>query len=458
MKGPNHRLATATLPIMKETARELRRLLELPSTRSPQLRQVLLSDPAAAIAVFRELNHARPGSGEQVSDPGHAVSLVGQDPFRRLLDSLPEIDSSRSVQGAEMAYSQAAHAAFYADALASHNGVNGNGEVPTAALLQNPAVLALWATEPESALRASNAVRDGVPANIAFSAELGEPLVEANRRLARSWSFPRLAKQAIGDWDDFNPKPLMVKLADGLAQSTAASWQHEDKEALTELLSDFLDIDTDQATSWLHRQATDAARSLNRFEYPLPGFELMLLPGEMEEEEEDDGIPAFGASPPQQPETPASPANDLHSTMAGVMRRIREQTGSARVVFAMLSQDRSRLRTRLALGGKAEDGLRSLDLDLGQKNLFTALMGKPQSVWLNRDNARTYQDYLPIPLRRMLGPQGAYMMSLFVKDRPLGLLYGDGPGLSEQGYQQFRELCTEACEALGSGSRVEDAS
>ena len=50
-----------------------------------------------------------------------------------------------------------------------------------------------------------------------------------------------------------------------------------------------------------------------------------------------------------------------------VMRRIRKQTGSARVVFAMLNQDRSRLRTRLALGGQTDDGLRRLDLDLGSE-------------------------------------------------------------------------------------------
>jgi hypothetical protein len=137
--------------------------------------------------------------------------------------------------------------------------------------------------------------------------------------------------------------------------------------------------------------------------------------------------------------------------MADVMRRIRAQTGSARVVFAMLNQDRTRLRTRLALGGKPEDGLRRLDLDLSQKNLFTALMGKPQSLWLNRDNAKSYQGYLPPALRRLMGAHGAYMMSLFVRDRPLGLLYGDGSSLSEQGYRQFRDLCLEASEALGGG-------
>jgi hypothetical protein len=140
--------------------------------------------------------------------------------------------------------------------------------------------------------------------------------------------------------------------------------------------------------------------------------------------------------------------------MADVMRRIREQTGSERVIFAMLNQDRSRLRTRLALGGKPTDGLRKLDLDLGPRNLFTALIAKPQSVWLNRQNARTYEGLLPVSLRQMLSLQGAYIMALFVHEKPLGLLYGDGTTLNEAGYRQFRDLCLEASTVLGAGSSV----
>lgn len=461
MKGINQRLATVTLPIMRETSRELRRLLGLRSTRNQQLQDVLLGDPAATIAVFRELDHTRPGAGETVTDAAHAVSLIGLGPFRRLLDSLPEVEPQKlhgsRMPGKESAYSQAAHAAFYANALSRHRGTTENREIPTAALLQTPAILALWHAEPESAQRASNAVRDGVPTLVAFGAELGESLEDVNRRLAGAWSFPYLAQQAMGDWDDFNPRPHMVRLADGLAQTTAASWQHEDSETFTALLSKFLNLSVDQATAWLHRQATDAARALSRYDYPLPGFELIFMPHESEgqDEEDDHAIPEFGAPRAEQapPETP--PAGDLHSTMADVMRRIRDQTGSARVIFAMLSEDRSRLRTRLALGGKPQDGLRRLDLDLAHKNLFTALMGKPQSLWLNPGNVDRYQGHLPAPLRGMLGPEGAYMMSLFVRDKPLGLLYGDGATLSEQGYRQFRDLCLEAGAVLGGGRPID---
>lgn len=458
MKGPNPRLPTTTLPIMPRTAQELRRLLGMPNTRNQQLEDVLLTDPAAAIAVFRELEHARPGAAEQVGDAAHAVSLIGMDPFRRLLESLPEVATGNAAGNASIAYSEAAHAAFYADAICGHRGLQRRQEIATAALLQNPAIHALWMLEPESALRASNAVRDGVPAETAFGAELGEPLQDANRRLAEVWALPGLVRQTMGDWDDFNPRAQAVKLADQIAQATAGDWHGEQTGLLTAALSDFLDLSRDESCAWLHTKAIDAARRFSRYDYPLPGFELLLMPGEIEDDDDDDDIPIFGRkrpdrTPEQAPQAPAA-APDLHATMAGVMHRMRGEGGTERVVFAMLNKQRSRLRTRLALGGDSDDGIRHLDLDLAEKTLFSALMGKPQSLWLNAANARKYQAYLPVSLRRLLGPQGAYLMSLFIGDRPLGLMYADGKGMSEDGYRQFRKLCQEATSALSAGSRI----
>jgi len=54
----------------------------------------------------------------------------------------------------------------------------------------------------------------------------------------------------------------------------------------------------------------------------------------------------------------------------------------------------------------------------------------------------------------MLSPHGAYIMSLFVDEKPLGLLYGEGTALNESGYRQFRDLCLEASTVLGKGSTV----
>ena len=55
------------------------------------------------------------------------------------------------------------------------------------------------------------------------------------------------------------------------------------------------------------------------------------------------------------------------------------------------------------IGGAADDGLRRLDLDLRERHLFSALMGRPQSVWLNAENAARYRAHLPAALLELPG-------------------------------------------------------
>ncbi|MCP5312988.1 MAG: HDOD domain-containing protein [Chromatiaceae bacterium] len=467
MKTPLLRLDQIQPPVMPATRVRLQALLDQATTRTPHLQDVLLGDPGAVLAVFRELERVRPGAGEQATDVAHAVSLIGMDRFRRLLGSLSDLGAAQPAPaagtGLTAAYGQAAHAACYAAALAGRQGATRPTELVTAAVLHQPAVLALWLLDPDAAQRASYATHDGVALETAFSAELGEPLAKANRRLAERWALPSLARQAMDGHGDHDPRRQAVRLAERIAAATAVGWYGEQTLQVNAQLADFLGIDDDRACSWMHCAAVDAARELAGIGYPLTGFTLLQPPGDVEEEDDED-IPLMGqvrrrppAGPatgaPEAPTPPASSAAaDLNGRMAGLMRRIRHEAGAARVVFAMLNRERSRLRTRLALGGAADDRLRHLDLDLAQQNLFSLLMQKPQSVWLNADNAARYQRYLPGGLRNAVAPGGAFLMSLFVGDRPLGLIYGDGGHLDDQGYRQFRTLCKEAVDALTAGS------
>jgi HD-like signal output (HDOD) protein len=450
-------LAAVDLPVMPETAAELRRLLDLEVTRNPNLQDILIHDPAATIALFKRLQVARPGAFEQVSEIAHAVSMIGMDSVRELLGALPQLPeyehAPRKPATPALAYSQAAHAALYADALAARVGLNGGQSLPTAALLQNPAMLALWAVEPESAQRASYALRDGVPAELAFGAELGVPLSLANQRLADAWAFPRLARQAMGT-DEVAGKTLqVVRLAGVMAESTAAGWGNRNENPVTEKLADFLRIEPAHATQWMHRLSTDAARTLKRFDYPLPGFELMWLP---DEDDDDHDMPEMRFFRAKKVEQPAQKL-DLNGMMAELMRQIRHDTGAHRVMFAMLNAERTHLRTRLALGGNAKDGLRSLNLPMAHSNLFIALMAKSQSVWINPANRSRYRNYLPPALTRLLDDSGGYVMSIFIHDKPLGLVYADQGTLSEDGYRRFRALCTDVARTLGANRRPNSA-
>jgi HD-like signal output (HDOD) protein len=454
MKSTKHRLVDVIPPIMQATAVQLRRLLDRSTTRNPLLQHVLLNDPAAAVAVYRVLGRLRPQACDTVSDAAHAISLIGMLPLQEMIDSLPSLDfdpTQRPLrETAASAYSQAAHAAHYAKALAEHRGLGANHEIPTAALVQNPAVLALWTLDPESAQRATFTTRDGVDFETAFSAELGEPLEDANRRLAEAWSLPALARQAMGDWDDFSSRAQLVELAGALAQTAACGWRNENLQTINVILAEFLDCSEDAAVTWLHRETVAAAAHMTGFCYPLPAFDLPLTDNEDPDQEDDHPLPVFGAwrDKAKEPVAVPQPHERIHETIVDVMRRIRRDADTERVMFAMLNPERSRLRARIALGGSPDDALRRLDLDTSEKNLLSMLLSRQQSVWLHRGNAAKFKPFLRPSLSPLFTAGDAYLMSLFVADRPLGLLFADGRRLSDDGYRRFRALCHEAMQGL----------
>jgi HD-like signal output (HDOD) protein len=455
---PPRQLADAELPVMPHTARELRRLLGLPSTRAGLLQEVLLRDPAAAVAVLRRLGRLRPSAAEQVTDLAHALSLVGLDTLPELLGRIPALSGSGTpAADPRDGYSTAVHAAAYAGQLARRLGPAQHASLATAALLQSPAVIALWSTDPAAAARATRAARRGVPGELAWSEQLGAPLEQVNRALAQAWCFPGLARQALALGESRSRSEQAVWLAAELARSSASGWNHPDTGRATRLLADFLGLEPDQAAAWLRREAVEAARALAPCGYPAPGFELLYMPGDeapTEDSENDQSAGADTASAPADARrTEAGPAGaDIQALVTGFMRRIQSETGSTRVLFAMLSRDRRRLRTRLVLGIEPGHGLGALDLELGQRHLLGLLMGKPQSLWLRPDNAARYLELLPAEQRGWLDASGSYLMSLFAGEHPLGLLYAGGSSTGESGYLRFRELCQATAGAMAAAT------
>jgi HD-like signal output (HDOD) protein len=455
--GRSPELVDTLLPIMPATASELRRLLPLSTTLTPSLQRVMRHDPAVTIALFRLLESLRPGASDQVADIAHAASLIGMQRLGDMLTSLeqlrPVVHGPGTQAHAARAYSQAAHAACYARALAQTTGLENGPTLGIAALLQNPATIALWQAEPEAAQRATFAWRDGVCPDYAFGAELGRPIASVNRQLADVWGFPRLARQALAR-DPDGSRPLeVVRLAVELAAQTAAGWQHDcGREALYERLAGFLRTDTGEALRWLQGAAVTAARELTPFDYPLAAFELLLLPGE---QVDDSDAPEMYSYRPDE-ERQLLRGDDLNRQMSRIMRQIRRQTHASRVVFAMLDRQRTQLRTRLTLGEDGSDcGLR-MDLPLEGDNLFVLLMRKPQSAWINGANREKYRRYLDPALYADLGESSCCVMSIFIDGKPLGLMYADGRSLTPDAYARFRTLCDAIADTLLSSRRREN--
>lgn len=223
-------LREVRLPVMPYTAQRVRALLGEPRSTNAQIEQILLCDPAATLALYRATERLRRGTVDELTGPAHALSLIGRAAFRQMFEQLPLMTTEPllHILSPAFAYSQAAHAGWYAEQIGRCMGFRHPVEMRVAALLQHPGVMALWVADFEAAARATNAIRDGVAFGTAFTAELRRPLREIDRQLAVEWDLPRLAREVAGDWDAANRLPQSVSLATRLALVGAAGWPAEE--------------------------------------------------------------------------------------------------------------------------------------------------------------------------------------------------------------------------------------
>lgn len=464
------RLVPLRLPMMATTHQGLKALLHRASARNPDLQPLILKDPGAAAAVFRLLAEIKPDAAEQITDITHAISLMGFGTVERLLDETPVTEPGRdhASQAIALAYSQAAHAAHFARMLGEARNLPRPEELATSALLQQPALLALAIHDPEAMLRASYAVQEGVPTESALQAELGESLNHTNRILADAWGLPHLAREAMDNQDMMHTRSIPVRLAGDLALTMTFGRCSEETRTLIALFANFLHRPLDQVSGMLHSEAAEAARSLYSLGYPTAAFECLLLPvadGMEDEPEELKRLWAKQASLQQtrataraeatQPQAPARKAKpDMQQTLGLIMKQMREDAGLDRVMFCLLGKDRQQLRARLVLGGDKDDGLRSFAMPVGGKDLFSLLLSKPQSLRINAANLSRYQAHLKPPLDQLPNHKGWFAMSLFVRNRPMGLFYGDGGRQSDQDYQRFRQLVQRAVNTLSGSAKA----
>lgn len=438
-------LALAPLPLLPQTQHALLNLLGKRNARNSDLQRVILQDPGAAVAVFRHLHRLRPDAAAEITDIAHALSLIGFSGLQHLLVELPTLTPSRELQddAVHVVYSHACHAAAYARTLGQQRGLPNPAGLATAALLQHPAALALCSLDPEAALRAAAAVQDGVDPAVAYGAELRADLDATDRQLAERWGLPGLAVQVL--------HAAASDAARLVALSTQYAWLAGHEPSPVGELAGLLQLGADRTRALLHQLGVTAARELHPLGYPVAAYRFVQIPAEpaldAEEQARLDAVltrrerraPAAAA---------AAPPTPLHQALTDTMHRLQTEVGLELVVFAMLSRDRRRIQSRLAVGGTADDPLRQLHLGVTEAPLFHKLLAKPQSVWIHPANAPRYTPHLPTGWAPALQGSQLFAMSLIVGARPVGVMYGIGAGLTESAYQQFRNHCQEAMRLL----------
>ena len=143
----------------------------------------------------------------------------------------------------------------------------------------------------------------------------------------------------------------------------------------------------------------------------------------------------------------------LNQMSAIILKGLHTGLGLSRILFAMVTPDGHKVKSRFTLGIKSDDPLRHFEFSLAGKDLFCQLMGKMQGVWVNEGNREKLWPMVSPGLQKLIGAGDFYAMSLHVNNKPIGMIYADRGhgqcGLDPLTYTDFKMLCLQAARGLG---------
>lgn len=443
--------AKRPLPILQSTKAALAAFEGQSETaRISQIVDVVLCDPLLTAHVLRHINQRERSSlAADIVSVENVILLMGIDGFVGQFAKLPTVESLLLPK----------HPAHYVGLLRDIASARLAGR-----LAREFGVLRYDARLDEIFV---TALLGGLPRMLRYL-EIGlpdkAPVVDLERvalPLFARWHLPEVFNTLLDDSASSSQRSMLHQAALRLADRLQTGWWHDGIGEDLHLAAHTLD--SEQAEVWV--LVCKALLHFARKDWPYaqifpPARWLAMQPGEWPRPK-----PKAAAVEANKSAESAKPTlNDIlrelqlagqsgasfNQIMGLSIRAQAEGVGFKRIVFGLLMAGHNLLKTRYIVGASDDDPLRSFQIDLSAPHIFTRLMLKPQSLWLNATNRGQYESLLPRGLRQSVGHGEFVAMSLFVDDKPVGLFFADNHGdvVTEAQYKNFKQICLMSGQCL----------
>lgn len=476
------KLDTHCLPALKANIERLRVLGSKEDSNMDELVAVIESDPGLTLRLIRYINNLRHKHlRTEIATVRHGLMMLGISHVQKIPQDIGvmeelEADVRQRLLGH---FSQALHAGYQVRDLARLTKETAADELYLASMLHNLGAMLLDLHAPEEMARVRELMHQKqMEADKAEYVVFGFTTDQLTIELAQLWKLPAILLDSLRGENAQHRRVLSVMLAARVAEATEQGWYGPDLMELLEPLADLLLSDIASVATLLHQNAAAAARASLYLGVAHPASTLLhpIPPLEQEESatansvtpyEEAEESADFCLAPQRQVllrvlkrlTNHAQEPLLLRDVLALTMEGMHDGLGLNRVMFAMLTPDKGQLKSRRILGSDNDPLFNRFAVDLNGHNLFVRLLDKPQAVWLDDNNRAKFFPLIPINLHKLLRNDSFYMMSLFIRDKPIGIFYADRQTrscrLDERSYKYFKHLVTQAsmCLAQMQGSR-----
>ncbi len=459
------------LPVLPHTLQSLKTALEKPSFNYHQLDTILQYDPACMINLLayanREINKE---FDREISQVEHAAMFLGMERLEQFIakiSSLYNIANKKIADKLARLQHRGVHAAFQAYNFAHLINDSTPNEVYTSTLLTPLSELVCWFLEPIKAQQVELLVyQKGSDYKQAQEKIFGFSYHDLAEALTHQWHIPHLflQRQEMDALDDSSKSLKCMYLAEKCSILAESGWYYEAMYEQIALCSEQLHYSEERITQEVHKTAIDMAHSAQEF-YPIQDTSsyLALLPGKVPYTqviaiEEKKSIPKKAAKKaPQRTKTPSiqliPSTNDFPSLIRLTVEALFETNIFSRVAFIMLSKDKKTLQVRSLKEHKLANAHSKVFittlLSMQPANLFSKLLVKPQTVFINTLNYQKFSPIISADMKKMLDTQEFAAKSVHVNGKPIGLFYIDKHPLEDgiehtletTDFNHFKHIC-----------------
>lgn len=456
------------IPALNENHQQILELIER-KNQPKELNKIAIRDPGLALALLCKVNASRgPKSGRDVVEsPQAAISLLGDKMAYQLFESHPVAEHMLSDETAIYLFQQlmerACHNETQAESWALANGY------PLIEQLKITALLA-YLGETLCCVHDYKAYVDYLKKGATVEAAqqvFSFSFDELTLVVCQALHLPEFFTRALASSQDPGQRARLMGFSSTLCQQCENGWYSQDMVKTYEAFAEFLQMPLDKVITKTHEFAILAARQSYIQQAWHPASRLLLIEDRHWINSLQKPAPKTVAEKTAAPEPVEEKAADTQSEIRRLVK-LPETTQSqllnicikglykdlqlSKVCLLMLSQDKTSIQNRMAIGIEDTAPFRSYRIDVQKAGLLKILLNKPQAVWINNDSYKKYQQLIPQSFMASIMTNQFVAMSLFVGDKPIGVIYADRTDstqpVDQALFTQFKQLISLTSKAL----------
>lgn len=443
------------IPALDEFHDQVIELLDQGIASLAEIGDLIMLDPGMSTVILERVNarlkkSKRPGIDTVQTAMGH----LGKPAITTLITQHSRLSNVCTEKAVLTNYrqllSQNYHALAQLDSFARMQGITTIDDVRAAVLLYNLGELQACLFDPNKYQQTYKSDNKSIEEAFGFN------FIELGRLLAQKWHLPELLLESFESSKNTGRKSRLIQLAADIAQQAESGWYHKTMTKAQKNCADYLNITLEEARRSIQQTAIQAANA-SPIKNILPAAARLILLPDVIKTETPKPVQAevkLAQTPlPDQikallklPQT--SQLNILSLLLSGLQKDLR----FSRVVLMLLSPDKSQLVTRTGKGLEADSAFNKFQIEVAQSGLIKSLLQKPQALSINASNYKKYEAMLPGKLRAACLCDTFVIMSIFVGNNPIGLIYCDRQqtetSIDDKSYQAFKSSVMMTNKAL----------